>query len=304
MKASNYTTTIIVDNSTQEVFNAINNVRAWWSEEIEGSTNKLNDEWSYHYQDVHRCKMKIIEFIPNQKVVWLVMENHFSFTKNKEEWLGNQLVFEIKEIDNQTKLQFTQVGLIPEYECYDICENAWNTYIQKSLYNLITIGEGQPNSKENPQTEDEKKMTNSNFTTTFFVNENPQKVFAAINDIRGWWQGEIEGESEKLNDEFTYRMADVHYSKQKLVEFIPNEKVVWLIADSKLNFNQNKSEWTGTTIVFEINEINNKTQVRFTHVGLVPTFECFGGCSGAWEKLIQESLLSLITTGKGTKVFG
>lgn len=304
MNASNYTTTIIVDNSAQEVFNAINNVKAWWSEEIEGSTNKLNDEWSYHYQDVHLCKMKIIEFIPNQKVVWLVMENHFSFTKNKEEWKGNQLVFEITELDNQTKLQFTQVGLIPEYECYDICENAWNTYIQKSLYNLINIGEGQPNSKENPQTEDEKKMANSNFTTTFFVNETPQKVFAAINHVRGWWQGEIEGESEKLNDEFTYRMADVHYSKQKLVEFIPNEKVVWLITESKLNFTQNKSEWTGTTIVFEINEINNKTQVRFTHVGLVPTFECYGGCSSAWEKLIQESLLSLITTGKGTKVFG
>ena len=67
MNNQSFTTTILVDNSPSEVFNAINNVRGWWSEEIEGSTNKLNDEWNYHYQDVHRCKMKIVEFIPGKK---------------------------------------------------------------------------------------------------------------------------------------------------------------------------------------------------------------------------------------------
>ena len=51
MTTANFTTTILVDNSANEVFNAINNVRGWWSEEIEGSTDKLNEEWSYHYQD-------------------------------------------------------------------------------------------------------------------------------------------------------------------------------------------------------------------------------------------------------------
>lgn len=156
--ATNYTTTILVDNSAKEVFNAINNVRGWWSEEIEGNTDRLNEEWEYHYQDVHRCKMKIIELVPNQKVVWQVLENHFNFTKDKEEWKGNTIIFELIEKGNKTQLQVTQVGLVPEYECYDICENAWNTYIQKSLFGLITTGHGQPNSKENPQTDDEKAL--------------------------------------------------------------------------------------------------------------------------------------------------
>jgi hypothetical protein len=304
MTTSNFKTTILVDNSPNEVFNAINNVRGWWSEEIEGNTNKLNDEWTYHYQDVHRCKMKIVEFIPNQKVVWLVMDNYFSFTRDKNEWKDNKIIFEITQKENKTQLQFTQLGLVPEYECYDICQNAWSTYIQKSLYSLITTGEGQPNSKGKPQTEDEKILSTSNFTTTFFVNQTPQEVFNAINNVRGWWQGEIEGSTGKLNDEFSYRMKEHHFSKQKLVEFIPNEKVVWLVTESKLNSFKDKSEWTNTKIIFEITEINNKTQVRFTHFGLVPTIECYGGCSGAWEQLIQESLFSLITTGKGTKVFG
>ena len=304
MTATNYTTTILVDNSASEVFNAINNVRGWWSEEIEGNTNQLNEEWNYHYQDVHRCKMKIIEFVPNQKVVWRVLDNHFSFTKDPNEWKGDKIIFEITPKDNKTQLQFTQEGLVPENECFDICENAWNTYIQKSLYSLIITGVGMPNGKDKPQTEDEKNLSSSNFTTTFFVNQSPKEVFDAINNVRGWWQGEIEGNTEKLNDEFSYRMKDVHHSKQRIIESKPNEKIVWQVTDSNLSSFKDKGEWTGTKIIFEINEINNKTQVRFTHVGLVPAFECYAGCSWAWGQLVQESLFSLITKGKGTEVFG
>jgi hypothetical protein len=303
MTTTDFTTSILVDQSPKEVFHAVNNVRGWWSEEIEGSTNKFNDEWNYHYQDVHQAKMKIVEFVPNEKVVWLVTDNYFSFTKDKKEWKGTKIIFEIAKKGNQTELQFTHLGLVPEYECYDICENAWDTYIQKSLYSLITTGKGQPNGKDKPQTDDEKKIETSNFTTTFFVDQTPAEVFSAINNVGGWWQGEVEGNSDKLNDEFTYRMEDFHFSKQRVVEFIPNKKVVWLITESQLSFIKDKSEWTGTKVVFEISEINNKTQLRFTHLGLIPKIECYNDCSNAWSQLIGQSLFSLITTGKGKKIF-
>jgi len=146
-------------------------------------------------------------------------------------------------------------------------------------------------------------METVNFTTTILVDNSPKEVFDAINNVRGWWQGAIEGNSEKLNDEFGYTMRDIHYSKQKLVELIPNEKIVWLVIDSNLSSFDNKSEWTGTKIIFEITEINKKTQVRFTHIGLTPAFQCYGDCSWAWGQLIEESLFSLITTGKGKNVF-
>ena len=147
-------------------------------------------------------------------------------------------------------------------------------------------------------------MTASNYTATILVDNSAKEVFNAINNVRGWWQGEIEGSTDQLNDEFTYRMGEIHFSKQKIVEIIPNKKVVWLVTDSKLNFIKNKSEWTGTKIIFEVSEVNNQTQIRFTHLGLVPEIECFGDCSNAWSQLIKESLYSLITTGKGTAVFG
>jgi len=162
MNTDNLTTSIVVDQTPEQVFDAVNNVRGWWSEEIEGSTNKLNDEFSYHYEDVHRCKMKITELVPGKKLVWLVLENYFKFTKDTTEWTGNRIIFEITEKDNKTQLRFTQEGLVPQYECYEICQGAWTTYIQQSLYGLITTGKGKPNGKGKPQTEDEKKLAAGN----------------------------------------------------------------------------------------------------------------------------------------------
>ena len=142
-------------------------------------------------------------------------------------------------------------------------------------------------------------MKTSDFTTTILVDQTPMEAFDAINDVRAWWPGEIEGESTRIDDEFTYRYKKIHFSKQRLVEVIPGKKVVWLVTDSSLNFVENKTEWTGTKIVFDISEKNNKTEVRFTHIGLVPQYECFTSCSNAWTDIISNGLRNLIATGKG-----
>ena len=142
-------------------------------------------------------------------------------------------------------------------------------------------------------------MTAKNYTASFTVDQSPDDVFAAINNVRGWWSGEIDGRTDKLGAEFTYRYQDLHRSTQKITEFVPGKKVVWHVQDAKIDFVKNKVEWNGTDIVFEIARKADKTELRFTHVGLVPTIECYGKCAGAWGYYFNESLRSLITTGKG-----
>ena len=148
MKTSDFTTTISVDQTPQEAFNAINNVRDWWPGEIEGNTTKLNGEFSYRYKKMHYSNQKLVEVIPGKKVVWLVTESNLNFTEDKSEWTGTKISFEISQKDNKTQLRFTHIGLVPEYECYDICQDAWSNYIRNSLCSLITTGKGNPNLKD------------------------------------------------------------------------------------------------------------------------------------------------------------
>jgi hypothetical protein len=151
----NYSTTFTVDQTPEEVFAAINHVRGWWSEEIEGSTDKLGETFDYHYKDVHRCKMQITELVPNQKVVWLVLDNYFNFIQDQSEWKGTEVTFEVSQKGDQTEVHFTHLGLVLEYECFEICSNAWGFYINTSLRDLITTGAGQPNGKESANAVDQ-----------------------------------------------------------------------------------------------------------------------------------------------------
>jgi hypothetical protein len=161
MTTSDFTTNILVEQTPEEAFNAVNHVRGWWSEEIEGNTDQLGDVFQYHYEDVHRCQIKLIEVQPNKKVVWLILDNYFKFTQDETEWKGTTVIFDINEKDGKTEVKMTHVGLVPEYECYDICREGWSNYIQNSLRSLITTGIGKPNATGKPQTETEKKLASS-----------------------------------------------------------------------------------------------------------------------------------------------
>lgn len=161
MSASDFTSVLLVDQSPKEVFRAVTNVRGWWSEEIDGSTENLNDVFDYHFEDIHLCKIKLIEVVPEKKVVWLVLDNYFKFTKDKTEWTGTKVIFDISQKDGRTELRMTHQGLVPQYECFEICRDAWTNYIQNSLRNLIVSGKGQPNGKEKPRTENEKRLLNA-----------------------------------------------------------------------------------------------------------------------------------------------
>jgi len=145
----------------------------------------------------------------------------------------------------------------------------------------------------------EERAMSNNYTTTFTVDQSPEEVCAAVNNVRGWWSGEIDGRTDQLGAEFTYRYQDLHRSTQKITELVPGKKVTWHVKDAAINFVKDKAEWNGTDIVFEIAKKGDKTELRFTHVGLRPAIECYGKCAGAWGFYINDSLRSLIETGKG-----
>ena len=146
MSDQSYTVTFVVGQTPAEVFAAVNNVRGWWSEDVHGPTDQPGGVFHYRNGDLHRCTMKIVEFEPGEKVVWHCLQNHFGFTEDRTEWMDTRISFDIAAEGEQTRLRFTHHGLVPDYECYDVCVNAWGGYITESLRNLIITGVGTPNN--------------------------------------------------------------------------------------------------------------------------------------------------------------
>lgn len=142
-------------------------------------------------------------------------------------------------------------------------------------------------------------MNTHSYTTTFLVDQSPEAVFAAIQNVKGWWSEVIEGSTQRVGDAFDYRYADLHRSTQTLVELVPGRKLVWQVSNSYLQFTADSREWDGSRLCFELTRKGEHTEVRFTHDGLSRAHECFDKCTDAWGFYIHESLRPLITTGAG-----
>jgi hypothetical protein len=135
-------------------------------------------------------------------------------------------------------------------------------------------------------------MNNKDYSFDFETSRTPNQCFKTLLDVRKWWTGlygeEIEGSSEKINDEFSFTAGNgAHYTRQRLIELVANKKMVWQVTESNLSFLKNPDEWVGTKICFEIYQQEGKTQVSFIHQGLVPKIECYKGCAGAWTAYLE-----------------
>lgn len=180
------------DKSLEEICDAVNNLRGWWSENIEGKTDHLDSEFTHRDRYLHET-FKIIELTP-QRIVWDVVDSHCNmFLENLREWEGTRIVFGITKTGNKTEIRFTHQGLVPQFECYQVCSKSWDFFITSSLRNLLETGKGDPISNDY-----------ASFTSTIEVGQSPEEVIEAIKNVRSWWLKNIEGPTDQIQDEFKF----------------------------------------------------------------------------------------------------
>jgi uncharacterized protein YndB with AHSA1/START domain len=288
-----YTTAFEVRKSPKEVFNyLLYDVAKWWPEEVEGVTAKLNDEFVFRSGDSHFSKNKVIELVPDQRVVWLVTES-FRKTDNFE-WTGTKMIFEIISNGENSRVQYTYDGPVRADE-QDRLVQICDLVVKEKLFSFIAAGSRKDmlNSSVNGMKPD--------YSATIEVAKSPADVFRCIlDDVAKWWGGkDLEGRTSHLNDEFTIHHPGSHFSKQIVVELIPDKRVVWLIQESYLNWlKRDPHEWTGTKMVFELTGKGDKTLLHFTHLGLTPDKESYERCSKeGWDIVIKDWLYHFITEG-------
>ena len=138
----NYTATIEVEKSPQDVFDCLKEVPKWWSRDFSGNSKKINDEFVISHPGRHYSKQKLTEVIPGKRIVWFVNDSELSWLENdKHEWTNTKMIFEIAPNGGKTVLHFTHEGLVPEKECYAMCRKGWDMVIKDRLFNFISVGE-------------------------------------------------------------------------------------------------------------------------------------------------------------------
>lgn len=140
------------------------------------------------------------------------------------------------------------------------------------------------------------------YSASLKTNLTTKEAMDKISQVADWWAKDFAGKSESLNDEFTVRFKSGDTYTCKVTEIIPNKKNVWEVIDAFQGWHDKHTEWVGTRIVWDIASKNAVTEIKMTHVGLVPEFECFEACSQGWNYLLKQSLQNLLDNNKGMPV--
>src|ERR1700761_386194 len=160
----------------------------------------------------------------------------------------------------------------------------------------IKVSRNNPGSRNKDSGIQKNSVKSQSYTTSIEVERSPSEVFDhLINDVSKWWPEDFEGESAKLNDEFVFRSGDAHYSKHKVVELVPDRKVVWLVTESIRK--ADNFDWTGTKYIFVLTPQGDNTLLEFTYDGFILEDE-YDRLGRVCDVVIKEMLHNFIVNGK------
>lgn len=279
---TSYSTSIELPRSATDVFNHLIELSKWWPEDYEGEPVELNTEFVFKTGEEHYSKNRITELELDKKLTWVTLES--IRRSDGYDWTGTKMIFELTPVGDNTNIKFTYDGVVPEQEAerlMAICDMT----LKDLFYNFIMNGKAKQNS----------------FTISVSLDKSPHDVFKYLTqDVSKWWGGkDLLGNTTNLNDEFIVHHVGTHFSKQQIVEIVPDKKLVWLVTLSQLDWlEKDKAEWTGTKMIFELIPDDKKTIIRFTHEGLDPGKESYDRCSHGWSMVIKEWLYRFIMEGK------
>jgi len=113
----------------------------------------------------------------------------------------------------------------------------------------------------------EHNYTKAHYSVSVMLTKPIGYVFDHIIDLSQWWPEDFSGEKIKLDSEFVLSSGDTHFSKNKVIEFVPNRKLAWLTTESIRK--TDNYDWSGTKMIFELTPFDDDTLLKFTYDGVV-----------------------------------
>ena len=140
-----FQTGITLNTPGKNVFAALTaNINAWWTVTFEGCAINTDDTFTIRFGNTYKSFV-VEEIIPGKKIIWKCTAAYIDVPsiKNKKEWLGTKIIWELTQSGSTTNVNMIHYGLTPMLECYEICEQGWRQFIS-SLQHYILTGTGTP----------------------------------------------------------------------------------------------------------------------------------------------------------------
>jgi hypothetical protein len=141
-------------------------------------------------------------------------------------------------------------------------------------------------------------MEQKNYHSSIAAHVSPKEAFASIANVSAWWAKNFKGKATKNGDTFRVTFGDT-WVDFEIADAIPEKQIVWKVKDCHLPWLKDKKEWNNTQVNWKISSQNGATKVDMTHIGLIPSVECYEACEEGWNGHVKDSLQQLLNTGKG-----
>ena len=145
---NNYQKNVTVNKSVSEIYTAITqHIQDWWSNDLAGAAERPGDRFTIAFGKTQKT-FEILEAVPDERVVWKCVKAYINMASltNKAEWEGTKMIWEVNPKKTGATLHFSHEGLTPDFECYNVCEAGWDTFLA-SLQSYINTGKGMPYQK-------------------------------------------------------------------------------------------------------------------------------------------------------------
>jgi uncharacterized protein YndB with AHSA1/START domain len=118
-------------------------------------------------------------------------------------------------------------------------------------------------------------------------------VYMALTEqegLSGWWTTDTVA-SPAVGSIAGFRFGDRYHNTMRVEKLEHDTRVEWICLDGD-------PEWVGTTFIFDLEERDGSTVLRFTHGGWREMTDFFAACNYNWG-FYMRSLKAYCETGKG-----
>ena len=131
-----------------------------------------------------------------------------------------------------------------------------------------------------------------------FINAPPQRIYTALitaEGIANWWteQTKISNNVGEIN---IFNFGERYHNEMKIINLMTDKQVEWECIDGD-------KEWIGTKFIFEIEEKEDGTVLKFTHSNWKEETDFFASCNYQWGHYMT-SLKQYCEKGMGTPYKG